>query len=32
MNFIAFVWNLYLAAVLFSPLVFPVTSDSFNCK
>ncbi|KAK4505293.1 hypothetical protein PRZ48_003256 [Zasmidium cellare] len=30
MNFIAFVWNLYLAAVLFSPLTFPVDADTFN--
>ncbi|EME47537.1 hypothetical protein DOTSEDRAFT_69477 [Dothistroma septosporum NZE10] len=30
LNFIAFVWNTYLAAVLFSPIVFPVTSQSFN--
>lgn len=30
MTFIAFVWNLYLACVLFSPLYFPVTADSFN--
>lgn len=27
---IAFVWNLYLAGVLFSPLYFPVTVGSFN--
>lgn len=32
MSFIAFVWNLYLAAVLFSPLYFPVTGSTFNCK
>ena len=30
MNFVAMIWNLYLAAVLFSPLTFPVTADSFN--
>lgn len=30
MTFIAFVWNLYLAAVLFSPLTFPVTPENFN--
>lgn len=30
MTFIAFVWNLYLAAVLFSPLSFPVTVEYFN--
>jgi amino acid transporter len=27
---IALVWNLYAAAVLFSPLYFPVTADTFN--
>lgn len=32
LNFIAFVWNTYLAAILFSPLYFPVTGDSFNCE
>jgi hypothetical protein len=31
MNFVVFVWNTYLAAVLFSPLYFPVTGASFNC-
>ncbi|KAF2095639.1 putative amino acid permease [Rhizodiscina lignyota] len=30
MTAIALIWNLYLAAVLFSPLEFPVTSDTFN--
>ena len=30
MNFVAFVWNTYLAGVLFSPIEFPVTSDTFN--
>lgn len=30
MSFIAMVWNLYLAAVLFSPLEFPVTAGTFN--
>lgn len=30
MTFIALIWNLYLAAVLFSPLYFPVTAASFN--
>ena len=30
MNLVAFVWNLYLACVLFSPLYFPVTADTFN--
>lgn len=32
MSFIAFVWNTYLAAVLVSPLEFPVTGENFNCK
>jgi len=32
LNFIAFIWNLYLACVLFSPLFFPVTAETFNCK
>lgn len=27
---IALIWNLYLAAVLFSPLYFPVTAATFN--
>lgn len=30
MTFIALIWNLYLAAVLFSPLYFPVTAEGFN--
>jgi len=30
MTFVAMVWNLYLACVLFSPLYFPVTADTFN--
>lgn len=30
LTFIAFVWNTYLAAVLFSPLYFPVTASTFN--
>ena len=30
MNFVALIWNLYLAAVLFSPLQFPVTGQNFN--
>jgi len=30
MSFIAMVWNLYLACVLFSPLYFPVTAEGFN--
>ena len=25
------IWNLYLAAVLFSPLEWPVTAQTFNC-
>lgn len=32
MTAIALVWNLYLAGVLFSPLEFPVTADTFNCE
>jgi len=32
LTFIALIWNTYLAAVLFSPIQFPVTGDSFNCK
>jgi hypothetical protein len=32
LNFVAFVWNTYLAGVLFSPLFFPVTKSNFNCK
>lgn len=28
MSFIALIWNLYLAAVLFSPIEFPVTADT----
>lgn len=32
MTFVALVWNLYLAGVLFSPIEFPVTSDTFNCQ
>lgn len=28
--FITFIWNLYVAAVLFSPIYFPVTGDTFN--
>ena len=27
---IALVWNLYVAAILFSPLYFPVTNQTFN--
>ena len=30
LNFITFVWNMFLAAVLFSPLYFPVTAAGFN--
>lgn len=30
LNFIALIWNLYLAAVLFSPIEFPATSANFN--
>lgn len=30
LTFIAFVWNLYLAAILFSPIEFPVSADTFN--
>ncbi|OQN99951.1 hypothetical protein B0A48_14156 [Cryoendolithus antarcticus] len=30
LTFITFVWNLYLACVLFSPLYFPVTGAGFN--
>lgn len=30
LTFITFVWNLYLACVLFSPLSFPVTAETFN--
>ena len=30
MTFIALIWNLYLACVLFSPLYFPVTAGGFN--
>ncbi len=30
MTFVALIWNLYLAAVLFSPLYFPVTVEGFN--
>jgi hypothetical protein len=26
------IWNLYLAAVLFSPIEFPVTAQTFNCQ
>ncbi|KAK5131347.1 hypothetical protein LTR08_001013 [Meristemomyces frigidus] len=29
-TFIALVWNLYLACILFSPLYFPVTGATFN--
>ena len=30
-TFIAMVWNIYLACVLFSPLEFPVNAQTFNC-
>ncbi|KAF2232759.1 putative amino acid permease [Viridothelium virens] len=30
LTFIALIWNLYLAGVLFSPIEFPVTADTFN--
>lgn len=30
MSFIATFWNLYLAAVLFSPIEWPVNSQTFN--
>ena len=30
LTFIAMIWNLYLAAILFSPIEFPVTADTFN--
>jgi len=30
LTFISLVWNLYLAAILFSPIEFPVTSGTFN--
>ncbi|KAF2395733.1 amino acid transporter [Trichodelitschia bisporula] len=30
LTFVALIWNLYLAGVLFSPLFFPVTAQSFN--
>jgi hypothetical protein len=30
MNLVAFIWNMYAAAVLFSPLYFPVTNQTFN--
>ncbi|WPH04183.1 putative amino acid permease [Acrodontium crateriforme] len=30
LTFITLIWNLYLAAVLFSPLEFPVSSTNFN--
>lgn len=32
MSFVAMIWNLYLAAVLFSPIEFPVDAGTFNCK
>lgn len=30
LNIVALVWNLYLAGVLFSPLEFPVSGETFN--
>jgi len=30
LTFIAMIWNLYLAGVLFSPIQFPVTPSTFN--
>jgi hypothetical protein len=30
MIFITLIWNLYAAAVLFSPISFPVTNETFN--
>lgn len=30
MNFVALIWNLYLAAILFSPIEWPVDAGSFN--
>jgi len=30
MSFVAMIWNLYLAGILFSPIEFPVTADTFN--
>lgn len=30
LTFIALIWNLYLSAILFSPLEFPVTGSTFN--
>ena len=30
MQFVALIWNLYAAAVLFSPIYFPVTNQTFN--
>ena len=32
LTLIALIWNLYLAAVMFSPIEFPVTAETFNCK
>lgn len=32
LTFIAMIWNTYLAAILFSPIEFPVTAQTFNCK
>jgi len=30
MTFVALVWNTFVAGVLFSPLYFPVTNETFN--
>lgn len=30
LSFVAMIWNLYLAAVLFSPIEWPVTAQTFN--
>jgi hypothetical protein len=30
MSFVTLIWNLYAAAVLFSPINFPVTNQTFN--
>jgi hypothetical protein len=30
MTFVALVWNTFVACVLFSPLFFPVTNQTFN--
>jgi hypothetical protein len=30
MTFVTLIWNLFAAAVLFSPIYFPVTNETFN--